>query len=465
MTDRVLCQQLDHTVEYTIMDLYQKYDTAVPRYTSYPAVPNWSSSTPTSHQWFHAVNQQLHQDREISLYIHLPFCESLCTYCACNKRITKNHKLESPYIHAILAEWNIYLDQFEVKPIIRELHLGGGTPTFFSPHELDRLLSGITVGAEVAESCNFAFEAHPNSTTEEHLRVLFKHGFRRISIGVQDISERILKAINRHQTVDQIRELTDLARKIGYQSVNYDIIYGLPFQTGEDIDQTVAFINTMRPDRIAFYSYAHVPWKSKGQRAFTEEDLLQGKDKLSLKKRGEKKLLVAGYKAIGMDHFALPTDSLWTSKTNGTLHRNFMGYTEYKTQCLIGLGNSSISDCGEMYIQNEKNVEEYQRLVKLGQLPILKGHELTYQEKRIRQHILQLICHHSTQLEANVTDQTMMSNAMNNLMKMQLDGLLSVDSHSISVLKKGFPFVRNICAAIDPYVQDIASAPQFSKSL
>ena len=253
--------------------LFEKYNIPVPRYTSYPAVPDWQNQAPTQKEWIYTLNQNLFIDNEISIYIHLPFCENLCTYCACNKRITKNHKVESPYVDMILAEWQLYLDQLEKRPVIRELHLGGGTPTFFHPDELDRLLTGIITSTELSSSHSLSFEAHPNSTIAGHLEVLYSHGFRRISIGIQDVNPNILKAINRHQTTEQIESMTMDARRIGYTSINYDIIYGLPFQTIDHIEETLQFVLKMKPDRLAFYGYAHVPWKSKGQRAFTDNDI------------------------------------------------------------------------------------------------------------------------------------------------------------------------------------------------
>ena len=241
--------------------LWDKYNVPVPRYTSYPAVPNWQQDPPHTDNWFLSINDSLKEDNQISLYIHLPFCEQLCTYCACNKRITKNHKVESPYIETVLQEWSYYLSRFEYKPVIKEIHLGGGTPTFFSPNELSKLISGLTQNVQIAENASFAFEAHPNSTSLEHLETLFSLGFNRLSIGVQDISPMILKAINRNQTKEEVIQVTHQAREIGYKSINYDIIYGLPFQNETHIRETIDFVKEMRPDRLAFYAYAHVPWK------------------------------------------------------------------------------------------------------------------------------------------------------------------------------------------------------------
>ncbi len=445
--------------------LYTKYDKAVPRYTSYPALPNWEVNVPTQKEWISIINDTMSTSREISIYIHLPYCENLCTYCACNKHITKNHSVESSYVDAVIKEWNLYLNELSFKPVIKELHLGGGTPTFFSHGELDRLLKGIFAGAELVLNKNFAFEAHPSSTTIDHLTTLARHGFRRISIGVQDISEKVLKAINRIQTTEQIEYLTSEARRLGYESVNYDIIYGLPFQSIVDIEATANFVKKMKPDRLAFYSYAHVPWKSKGQRAFTEKDIAFGQEKLDLKLHAEKIFLSSAYKQVGMDHYALESDGLWQAKLNKTLHRNFMGYTEFHTNCLIGLGNSSISECGEMYVQNEKTINDYKSAVNQERIPIFKGHQLSVMENRLKQHIISIICHQKTSFNHDVNDREITQMAKSEIEDLVKDGLVRFDSGDLVVLPTGYPFIRNICAAIDPHFKKILQELTFSKSI
>ncbi len=253
-------------------DLFAKYD-AAPRYTSYPTVPYWSDEVFSPENWLQHVQNAFSTDRQISLYIHLPFCESLCTYCGCNKHITKNHAVEHPYIDAVLREWRMYLAALSGKPVLRELHLGGGTPTFFHPDNLRYLLENILRDVEVPENHDFGFEAHPWSTSEEHLKTLYELGFRRISIGVQDFDEDLMKLVNRRQTVESVERCTDEARAIGYESVNYDLIFGLPKQTPAHIREDARHVSRLRPDRIAFYSYAHVPWLKRSQCAYSEADL------------------------------------------------------------------------------------------------------------------------------------------------------------------------------------------------
>ncbi len=328
----------------------------------------------------------------ISLYLHLPFCESLCTYCGCNKKITTNHSVEEEYIDTILKEWKLYRNLMSEVPVIRELHLGGGTPTFFSPRNLERLIEGILKDATVHPDYEFGIEGHPNNTTDEHLKTLYNLGFRRISFGVQDNDPVVQRAINRIQPVANVRRVTEKAREIGFRSVNYDLIYGLPFQTltgeAKTLDETIE----LRPDRIAFYSYAHVPWKSKAQRLFDENDLPSPELKTNLYLLAKEKFKAAGYVDIGMDHFALPEDDLYTAWKNGKLHRNFMGYTTTHTSFLLGLGVSAITDTGTSYSQNHKELGNYMRLINEGDFAANKGCFFDETDIALKDYILQTAC-------------------------------------------------------------------------
>jgi len=447
------------------MSLWDKYNKPVPRYTSYPAVPNWNPNPPHPDDWFNSINQSIDKNNEISLYIHLPFCEQLCTYCACNKRITKNHKVESPYIDTVIKEWKYYLSKLDKTPIIKEIHLGGGTPTFFSPQMLSKLITSITENIEMAKNPSFAFEAHPNSTTYEHLAVLYNLGFQRLSIGVQDISPMILKAINRDQTKEEVVTVTQQARAIGYTSINYDIIYGLPFQTTQHIKDTVEFVNEMRPDRLAFYAYAHVPWKSKGQRAFSSDDLAHGVEKHKLKEIGETMLRNYGYESIAMDHYALPSDNLYKAYKNGKLFRNFMGFTDTTSRCQIGLGNSSISDSGTIFMQNEKSVEGYQQLVNEYGHALFKGHERSELESTVGSHVLDLICNDRTKFQKTDIDNKILQNSKSRIALLEEDGLVEMNGKTLSITPLGKPFVRNICAALDPYISHDKKENRYSMAI
>lgn len=446
--------------------LIEKYNKAVPRYTSYPTVPHWQSDAPTQEEWLSDLRTNYKAFPELSLYIHLPFCEALCTYCGCNKRITKNHKVESPYIDAVIKEWKIYLENLGQKPRIKEIHLGGGTPTFFSVENLEKLITTIVDDSELVEGYEFSFEAHPNSTTSHHLKTLYDLGFRRISIGVQDVSPNILKAINRKQTAEEVRGVTSWARAIGYTSVNYDIIYGLPFQKPSNIMETAKFISEQRPDRIAFYSYAHVPWKSASQRAFTIKDVPSGVEKNELYDIGRYLLEMEDYRAVGMDHFCLKDEALYQSYQEGKMHRNFMGYTPNYTKCSIALGASSISDSWSMYIQNEKHVETYQEIVNQGKLPIIKGHKLSHSEQMMRKHILNLMCKDVTEWESKSQDDIAITPFLSNLDDLVKDGLVQYNTSKIKITDTGKFFIRNICAAVDPIFQASTSDnQQFSKAI
>ena len=437
--------------------LVNKYNVAGPRYTSYPTVPYWDEASFSLNKWKSTLIKSFNQSNTkegVSLYIHLPFCESLCTFCGCNKRITKQHNVESPYITAVLKEWDLYLSLFDEKPIIKELHLGGGTPTFFSPENLKRLINGILLNANLADAYEFSFEGHPNNTTREHLQALFDVGFRRVSFGVQDYNETVQKAIHRIQPFENVKRATDLAREIGYESVGHDIIFGLPFQTINHIKETILKTKELLPDRLAFYSYAHVPWiKGNGQRGFNEGDLPSPELKREQYQLGKQLLTEVGYHEIGMDHFAMPTDSLYKSMQNGKLHRNFMGYTASKTQAMIGLGVSSISDSWYGFSQNEKSIEAYYEALNENKIPVYRGHILNNEDLIIRKHILNLMCQFKTSWSADALYFEELPEVLIRLKEMEADGLLTIQPNSIEVTHKGQPFVRNICMAFDLLLQ------------
>ncbi len=290
--------------------------------------------------------------------------------------------MEIPYIKALLKEWELYRRIFPGRPVIRELHLGGGTPTFFAPENLTTLLEGIFRHADRAPDWEFSFEGHPGNTTREHLKVLYKAGFRRVSYGVQDYNETVQRAINRIQPFEQVAEITRISREEGFTSVGHDIIYGLPFQTVADVEETLRKTARIKPDRIAFYSYAHVPWiKGIGQRGFQDSDLPRPDEKRKQYELGKRMLGAAGYADIGMDHYALPSDGLYRAMKTGGLHRNFMGYTVSRTQLMVGLGVSSIGDSWYGFAQNVKNIEEYEDLVSRDIIPVYRGHMLSEEDQ------------------------------------------------------------------------------------
>ncbi|SFA38811.1 oxygen-independent coproporphyrinogen-3 oxidase [Pedobacter suwonensis] len=427
-------------------ELLKKYNVAAPRYTSYPTVPYWDIESFNTQEWLNRVSKTYasHKDEGISLYIHLPFCESLCTYCGCNTRITKNHSVEVPYILAVLAEWRMYVDALREKPKLKELHLGGGTPTFFSAENLGLLINGIMQDASLAPDAELSFEAHPANTTKAHLTTLYQLGFRRLSLGIQDFDPKVQFLINRFQTPAQVAHVTSEAREMGYTSINFDLIYGLPGQCIDGLERTVNDVIDMHPDRIAFYSYAHVPWLKPGQRHYTEKDIPMGDEKFALYQFGRNLLINVGYEDVGMDHFALKSDLLFQSMATDKLHRNFMGYTSQHTHLLIGLGVSSISDSWTAFAQNPKTVEAYLDKIAQQSLPVEKGHFLTDEDLDIRKHILNIMCKNNTAYRDTIPERV-----QERLLPLLHDQLISVTEKEISITNRGKSFLRNVCMAFD----------------
>lgn len=432
------------------IELLQKYNVPIPRYTSYPTVPFWSEEI-DQQQWSSTFQQRFQASNDlagISLYIHLPFCESLCTFCGCTKKITKNHAVEEEYIRALLAEWDLYRAQMTSKPLLKELHIGGGTPTFFSSENLKLLLQPILRDSIVPEDHEFGFEGHPNNTTYEHLKTLFNLGFKRVSFGMQDSDSDVQRVINRLQPQEHVIQVVHWAREIGYESVNLDLVYGLPLQDISKMAQTIQDAIAVRPDRIAFYSYAHVPWTSRAQRLFDEHDLPDAQEKMALYQLGKQLFAEAGYQDIGMDHFVLPQDFMAHAAHQGTLHRNFMGYTVQETGLLLGLGVSSISDVGVAFAQNKKSIREYYELVERGELPVFRGYFLNGEDQQMRQYILDVACRGTVTFEPGEVDRfsDLMVDELNNLAE---DGLVTWDAAGLQVTELGKHFIRNICKAFD----------------
>ncbi|MFC6268071.1 oxygen-independent coproporphyrinogen III oxidase [Frigoriflavimonas asaccharolytica] len=460
--------------------LIDKYNIPGPRYTSYPTVPYWEEDGFTTGKWQNSVIRSYNESNNaegISIYIHLPFCEALCTFCACHKRITKQHSVETPYIESVLKEWDLYLNLLQnqkasiknqesidenhasiiinqssiitQKPKLKELHLGGGTPTFFSPANLKIFLERLFETVEIAENPEFSFEGHPNNTTKEHLQTLFDLGFTRCSFGVQDYDPIVQKAINRIQPFANVENVTNWAREIGYKGISHDLVFGLPHQTWEKMEFSIRKTLELKPDRLAFYSYAHVPWiKGVGQRGFDENDLPKPEEKREIYENGKKLLEDLGYIEVGMDHFALEHDDLYQSLKNGNIHRNFMGYSSSKTQLMIGLGMSAISDSWYGFAQNEKTVEDYQNRVAKGEIPVFRGHILTEEDLKIRQHILNIMCRLETSWDLE-TAFPELENSLERLKEMQDDGLVIINENKLEITEQGRAFTRNVAMAFD----------------
>lgn len=451
------------------VNLFEKYDVAGPRYTSYPTVPYWQD-TPGEEEWLSSLQREITDNRSkgqgAALYIHLPFCEQLCTFCACNKIITRKHERSLPYIETLHKEWALYKSGLEFdKLLVSEIHLGGGTPTFLTPDELRFLMEKLFLDITLHDDAELSFEADPRVTTQEHIDTLYDLGFRRISIGVQDYDFAVQTAINRLQSAEQIDQVILAARKRGFTGVNFDLVYGLPKQNLDNIEDTLRQVIRQKPDRIAFYSYAHVPWVGlTGQRGFTEADLPNGGQKRELYEKGRQILQEAGYRDVAMDHFALEHDALFRAQENGTLYRNFMGYIPLHVSPMIGLGCSSISDSWNCFIQNEKNIQLYAQKVDEGVLPIARGHRLTEEDLVLRRHILNLMTRFETSWQKGQT--RFLDHIPEFLQEIAADDLIVLREGRLTVQDAGKPFIRNICMAFDARLQRARPATQlFSRTV
>lgn len=447
-----------------MIELLSKYDVPVPRYTSYPTVPYWENN-PTTEEWLSSLKTYFSKDNaKWSMYLHIPFCETLCTFCGCNTIITKDHKREHPYLTHMLQEWDIYLKhvpQIKDKEL-HELHLGGGTPTFLSSEHLVELITNLFKNIKKAKDFEASIEVDPRRTTSEQLKALYDIGFRRVSMGVQDFNPEVQRLVNRIQPEEMTLSLTQKAREMGYTSVNYDLIYGLPKQTKESIKVLAEKTLIHRPDRIALYSFALVPWIKPTHRLYKDEDLPMGLEKRELYEIARNILIAGGYKEIGMDHFALETDGLYKASQTQKLHRNFMGYTPHRTDILLGLGVSSISETPDCFHQNEKKYQIYQRFVEQGEIPTLRGHKLTEQDKIRREQILKLM----TTGEAALDSAEHEAEVKVFLNELIVDGLVEVKDQKIKVTTAGHPFLRNVCLALDERLRANKPTQQvFSKAL
>lgn len=445
-------------------DLLKKYDVPVPRYTSYPTVPAWSQ-TPTKEQWFADIRATLSKDKSSwAMYLHIPFCETLCTFCGCNTIITKDHKKEFEYVDLLIKELDLYLEkvpELKTRPM-KHIHLGGGSPTFLRPDQLQRLISEIFKRVNCAkDDFEASIEVDPRRTTFEQLQILKTLGFNRVSLGVQDFNEKVQKLINRFQPFEITKKITEDARKLGYESVNFDLIYGLPKQDLEMMKITLEQTIKLRPDRIAFYSFALVPWIKPAQRLFSDDDLPKAEKKRELYEFARQKFIEAGYLEVGMDHFALKTDRLLKALDEKELHRNFMGYTDKKTDLLLGLGVSSISESDRMFHQNEKLLPKYQSELVSGEIPTHRGHILTDRDLVQRQKIMQLMTQYRLPI-ANTEEYQMVKEAAKEFLD---EEMISLSEKELVILEKGHPFLRNICALFDEHLPQNKNQKLFSKSI
>ena len=454
-------------------ELLTKFDVAGPRYTSYP----------TADRFVEAVGepgylQALDQRRTgpaamalpLSLYVHIPFCESLCYYCACNKIITKHHERSAPYLRYLSKEVDLHVQHIGAGQSVSQLHLGGGTPTFFSDDELSELMAMLRRNFNLVPGGEYSIEVDPRTVTAERLSHLARLGFNRLSFGVQDFDPIVQKAVHRVQPAEQVFALVEAARGIGFESINVDLIYGLPKQTPESFDRTLAQVAELRPDRIALYAYAHLPERFKPQRRIIAIDLPGAPNKVAMLARSLAAFEQAGYVYVGMDHFALPNDALAVAKRQGRLHRNFQGYSTQPDCDLIGLGVSAIGKVGATYSQNAKSLEEYQDLLDQGHLPVVRGLAVSRDDLLRRAVIMALMCQGRVQFESielsHLIDfKRYFASELQRLAVMQDDGLVTVSDSAIQVTPMGWFFVRGVAMVFDKYLQADRTRARFSKIL
>ena len=408
------------------------------------------------------------QNRPLSIYVHIPFCESLCYYCACNKIITKHHEKAEPYLRYLAKEVELYTSSIGMGQSVSQLHLGGGTPTFLSNDELREWMSVLKRSFNFVAGGEYSVEVDPRTVNEERLALLFELGFNRLSFGVQDFDPEVQKAVHRIQPAAQVFDLMAAARKMGFESVNVDLIYGLPKQTPESFDRTLKQVNDLRPDRIALYAYAHLPERFKPQRRILAAELPVASSKIAMLSRSLDALMNAGYVYVGMDHFALPDDALAVAKRQGRLHRNFQGYSTQPDCDLIGLGVSAIGRMGGTYSQNAKTMEEYVDMLDNGQLPIVKGLALSRDDLIRRAWIMAIMCQGHVQYDAFneawlIDAKKYFASEISQLESLQTQGLVELSDGGLQVTPMGWFFVRGVAMVFDKYLQADRNRTRFSK--
>jgi oxygen-independent coproporphyrinogen-3 oxidase len=450
-------------------DIMERYNVPGPRYTSYPTAPEWLDSFGPDDFDQVARASNVPPAPGLSLYMHLPFCESLCLFCGCNVVINRNHDLLIPYLRKL--EWEIDEISRRLDPNrnVVQLHWGGGTPSYLDASQLQDLFQYTKERFRFASDAEIGIEVDPRVTTEQHVRTLHGLGFNRISMGIQDFNPVVQRTVHRIQPYETTRALFDLCRELGFESINIDLIYGLPHQTPESFAISVDKVIGMKPDRVAMFSYAHVPWLKKQQGSFAKF-IPQGMDKFRIFRTGIERFTRAGYLYIGMDHFALPDDELCLAQENRTLHRNFQGYTTKAGADLFGVGVSSISGVGLAYAQNFRDLPSYYAAVERGTLPTMRGFRLREDDALRREVINRILCHcvlHKAEIEAQfqIRFDEYFADELHRLQPLERDGLVALSPGQIEVTPLGRIFIRNVGMVFDRYLQIPKEKPVFSKTL
>lgn len=452
-------------------ELLARFDVPGPRYTSYPTADRFveAFSQADLNQALEFRKQGVGQKNgPLSIYVHIPFCESLCYYCACNKIITKHHEKAAPYLRYLTQEVALYTAAMGMGQSVSQLHLGGGTPTFLSDEELGELMAMLKRSFSLTAGGEYSVEVDPRTVNKERLAFLFELGFNRLSFGVQDFDPEVQKAVHRIQPATQVFALVASARKIGFESINIDLIYGLPKQTPESFDRTLTQVNELRPDRIALYAYAHLPERFKPQRRILSTELPPAASKIDMLSRSMDALMNAGYVYVGMDHFALPEDALAVAKRQGRLHRNFQGYSTQPDCDLVGLGVSAIGRMGGTYCQNAKTMAEYVDMLEHGQLPIVKGLALSRDDMIRRAWIMTIMCQGQIDFasfnEAWLIDvKKYFAPEFSQLESLQTQALVELTEAGLQVSAIGWFFVRGVAMLFDKYLQTDRNRTRFSK--
>ena len=463
---------MDKINKSTLFDkeLLKRYSKPGPRYTSYPTAPMFSEEIgPDDFRNEISKTNDASEPANLSLYFHIPFCDTLCYFCACNMMITHDDDKKERYLGYLKKEIDMIAELTENDRKVSQMHWGGGTPSYLPPSQI------VSLGKYIRESFTFdddaevSVEIDPRGLTREHLEAFKEIGFNRISMGVQDFDPDVQKAINRIQPEDMTIQVVDWCRELGFESINLDLIYGLPHQSVEKFSKTIKSVIDIKPERIATFNYAHVPWMKKHQTLIKEEWLPSTDEKLKLLNLVIDEFTSAGYEFIGMDHFAFPDDEIVIAQNNGTLHRNFQGYTTKKGCDLVAMGITGISEVGDIYAQNVKTLEEYYEVIDNGELATFKGYKLSKEDKLRKEIIMQLMCHfylNKTSFgEVNdlIFDEHF-SDALEAMEPMEKDGLLEMTDESITVLPVGRLLIRNITMSFDEYLTD-KKEKKFSKTI
>ena len=461
---------MQHSVKLEVTpEMIQRYNRPGPRYTSYPTVPVWKEGE-FADDYAASLHKEGQNEQPLSLYVHIPFCQQLCTFCGCNKYITNNQNIVEKYLTALEQEIAGVAERLGQRKELAQIHFGGGTPTFLNPEQLSRVVEMIVSRFDALEDCEWAFEANPRVTTTKQLEVLYELGFRRVSFGVQDLDPAIQRAINRNQTAEQSWETLETARSLGYKSINLDLVYGLPLQTQHGFRKTLEEVNKMRPDRLAVYSFAYLPGMFKThERAIKEKDLPTPEEKINIYLEAINFFAEAGYVMIGMDHYALPEDELAQALKNRTLHRNFMGYTTLHNMAQIGVGVSAISDFGDSYWQNPKELDQYMEENVNNKLSPRRGLLLEKEDQLRRKVIETLMCHGEITIQDfeflyELDFRQHFAEAWTQLEKFEEEGLVNLSPAKIELTPLGMLFTRNLAMPFDRHLK-AGGTPKFSNTV